>query len=141
MQKTLIALLLTFGIVLLTGGCGDSLNRAEISGKVTLDGQPVVSGIVTFLPKNTEQAVVVGAKIVNGEYSLKRTEGPAVGTYSIKVSSVQNTGRMIEDEQIKGRLYEEYAETIPAPYCGLESPLTAEVKPGKNIVDFNLRSE
>ena len=133
-----------FGIVcglLLIGGCGDSLNRAEISGKVTLDDKPVESGIVTFLPKNTKNAVVVGAKITDGKYSLKKKEGPVVGTYSVKVTAVQKTGKIVEDQQIAGFTYEEYAETIPKPYSGMESPLTAEVKPGKNSADFDIKSK
>lgn len=142
--KTLTNAVSLLGIVcslLLIGGCGgDSLNRAEISGKVTLDGKPVDTGMVTFMPKNTENAVVVGAKIVNGEYRLKRTEGPAVGTYSVRVSSVQSTGKMVKDQAIEGHTYEEYTETIPKPYSGMESPLTTEVNPGKNTADFDIKS-
>ena len=129
------------GGLLLAGGCGDSLNRVEISGKVTLDGTSVDSGLVTFIPKNMDNAVTVGAKVVDGQYRLKKSEGPVVGTYSVKVSSVQNTGKIVEDQQIEGYTYEEYAEMIPKPYSTMQSPLTAEVTAGKNVVDFEIKSK
>jgi hypothetical protein len=139
MQKTFFTLILTFAVVLVVGCGGDSLNRAEISGKVTFGGKPVDSGIVTFLPQSVEKGGVVGAKIINGEYRLDRSEGPVVGTYTVKVSSVQKTGKIVDDPMM-GKV-EEDAEMIPEPYGGIKSPLTAEVKPGKNIVDFDIPSK
>jgi len=144
-KKIVINAIVVFGIacgLLLIVGCGGaSLNRAEISGKVTLDGNPVSTGLVTFVPKNTEKAVVVSANIVNGEYRLKRAEGPAVGIYSVKVSSVQNTGKKLENATMPGLFYEEQAEMIPKPYSGMETPLSTEVKSGKNTADFDIQSK
>jgi hypothetical protein len=52
--------------VLMLAGCG---KRAALTGRVTLDGQPVESGFVTFFPEDN-QGTSVGVEIVQGQYSV-----------------------------------------------------------------------
>jgi len=49
-------------------GCGSSL--ASISGKVTLDGQPLERGYINVLPADGN-TTPVGAEITKGRYSVK----------------------------------------------------------------------
>jgi len=62
--QTLGILAVFFG--LMATGCG---SKSSVSGRVTLDGQPVESGFVTFFPVE-DKGQSVGTDIVHGEYSI-----------------------------------------------------------------------
>lgn len=66
-------------------GCSDA-NRAgvAVSGKVTVDGQPLGRGTITFSTSNPGAPVVVG-DIIYGEYLLKAHEGPWPGEQSVQI--------------------------------------------------------
>jgi len=54
-------------LLLMLAGCGKG---AAVTGRVTLDGQPVESGFVTFFPDDN-QGTSVGVEIVQGQYSMQ----------------------------------------------------------------------
>src|SRR2546423_10334425 len=83
MPATRILLLLITVLTLV--GCGDGL--AKVSGKVTLDGQPVVGGsrmygTVNFYPASGNGVPAVGGIDESGHYQLKSgsRNGTAAGT-------------------------------------------------------------
>lgn len=56
--------------VVALSGCGKSgPQTGKLSGAVTLDGTPLESGSINFIPKDGK-GVTMGAKITNGAYSL-----------------------------------------------------------------------
>ena len=63
-QRILITLVIFF--CLMAPGCG---SKPSLSGRVTIGGQPVESGFVTFYPVE-DKGQSVGAEIVQGEYSI-----------------------------------------------------------------------
>jgi hypothetical protein len=65
LRKTVWVVLIP--LVLMPAGCGGK--GATVTGRVTLGGQPVESGFVTFYPEDS-QGTSVGVEIVNGEYSV-----------------------------------------------------------------------
>jgi hypothetical protein len=65
-------------------GAGDSGNRAEVKGRVTLDGQPISEGAVNLIPIDGDTARV-GGPISQGEYTIPRDRGPAPGKYRVEI--------------------------------------------------------
>ena len=57
---------LMISAVLIMAGCG---SKASVGGRVTIGGQPVESGFVTFFPAD-DKGQAVGAQIVDGEYTI-----------------------------------------------------------------------
>ncbi|HEY7314209.1 MAG TPA: hypothetical protein VH643_32960 [Gemmataceae bacterium] len=92
--------------VFVVSGCGKKLPpMAPISGKVTVDGQPVSSGQVVFVPdvkvvgadKPIEQSTagLSAGQIADGEYKISTSgkDGAPVGKYKVIVTpSMMPTG-------------------------------------------------
>src|SRR5687768_18486378 len=85
-------------LLLLAGGCGDRAGgRQEISGTVTLKGQPVDEGVIEFHPldnTSTDQLVTKsGAMITDGKYLIRKDQGLVPGKYRVIISSGDKTDR------------------------------------------------
>ena len=126
--------------LMMSPGCGGESGppRLPISGRVTLDGQPLSTGAVTLIPTGSGPAV--GGTIEGGTFALGRSDGPGPGTYKVEIMSVQPTGKKVvspDDPTVK---IDEVRNVIPARY-NLETRLEAEVKPdGQNAFQFELSS-
>lgn len=90
-------------------GRGDDLPRAAVHGKVTLDGQPLAAGAITFTPTSKEGGPVVGARIENGEYELSTAEGPGAGTLKVAITADQQLSFELDDP----RQFASHAAEIP----------------------------
>lgn len=76
-----------FVAAILVGCGGDApppVTRYEAAGKVTFEGQPVPSGTVTFVHKETK--TLAACPIENGSYASKSGEGPAAGPSTINIT-------------------------------------------------------
>jgi hypothetical protein len=135
----------------LLAGCGgpsDEWERASASGRVTLNGEPLKTGTITFFPIGDTRGPAAGGEITDGEYSIDDAAGPVVGTNLVQIRSVQKTGRMVESPtaveadgpHVEGRLVEEYAEAVPPRY-NTYSELERQVRPESNQFDFELTSD
>ncbi|ODU01388.1 MAG: hypothetical protein ABS79_01745 [Planctomycetes bacterium SCN 63-9] len=145
MQKTFLGSWpLMMAVVLTVSGCGgsasDGLPRQAISGTVTLDGQPMVGGAVTFIPDGFE-GPGVGSPIQDGAYSLSAQDGPVPGRYRVAIYRQMPTGKTIQDPDDTSVVFEEKFETIPEIY-NVRTELKAEVKAGgSNHFPFDLKGE
>ncbi|MEW4563136.1 hypothetical protein AB1K70_11455 [Bremerella sp. JC770] len=84
----------TAGVLLLAAtaaciGCSDENDRNRVSGSVTLDGQPVPNGLITFEPDHKKghtgpQGI---ARIVDGQYDTSATGGRGVvsGPHRVRI--------------------------------------------------------
>ncbi len=75
-------------------GCGDERpNRVPVSGQVLIDGQPVTSGYIRFIPKNARPS---GGKIgTDGKFTLTcfdGNDGVVLGMHRVEVSAAENLG-------------------------------------------------
>jgi len=144
---TVSATLLLSVTVMVAGGCGASGDpgpRAGVHGQVTLDGQPLRAGAITFYGGAAEQAVTAVGFIENGTYRIEPNEGPLVGTARVRFSPqpVDQEAFEVALEQAgrRGRRPRLTVVDIP-PHYGSRSQLTAEVTlEGDNRFDFHLRS-
>ena len=114
-------------VLLLAGGCSrsDLPSLAPVSGTVTLDGKPLKQALVTFRPAKNRA-------------SRGRTDGE--GHYEL-LYSPGNRGAKIGNHTviISVRTELDPVERIPAKYNS-QTTLTREVKEGKNVIDFDLKS-
>lgn len=113
-------------------GCQSKPNSAEVSGVVMLDGEPLAKAEVIFTPD--EGRASFGITNEQGGYALIFTgtkKGAMPGTHRISITTA------VVDFDGDGS---PAREIVPAKYRGPESELIQEVKPGKNTIDFDLRT-
>jgi hypothetical protein len=92
-----------------------------VLGVVTLNGKPLAEATITFVSLTQPKPKVYSAAIKDGKYSLAET--PPAGKYAVAVSAKKD-----------GK------ELLPAKYATVDSSgLTAEIKPGPNSLDINLK--
>lgn len=134
--RRLVFLIVVTGLVFLGPGVG--CNRgpklpplAKTTGTVTLDGKPVTSGIVAFIPdidKGLDGPMGIGAIDSNGHYTVftVRVEGALVGCHKLRVEHPLAA-----------------AWAVPARYADtMHSGLTAEVKADQdNVFDLPLTTK
>jgi len=131
-------LLCTAWLVLASTGCSDPLKdkRGEVSGTVTLDGQPVAKGEIRFIPNGANSGPSTGGPITDGKYHIGYKTGPAVGSNEVQFDGTRLTGKKVT---IKGSELDERVDVFPTKYQ-MVSPEQRDVKPGKNTFDFDLKS-
>jgi hypothetical protein len=126
----------------ITIGCGykpDLPPTAEVSGTVTLDGQPLPGAMIMFLPdpkKGTKRASGVAASDEKGHFDVTTAgvKGALVGSHKIRVEA--RAKPKDETDTMPPSL-------IPAKYNNPStSGLHADVKADqKNVVDLALESK
>ena len=120
--------------MLLVGGCGGS-GLVDVRGKVTYDGQPVQRGTIAFFPSDGK-GPTTAALITNGRYMLK----VPLGRKRVKIEGGKVVGRQ---PCIRGDpaspMIDITEPIVPAQY-NENSKLTAEIRHGVSVLDFNLKA-
>jgi hypothetical protein len=125
---------IVLGLALIVG-CGDS--QPTLSGVVTLDGKPLATGNIAFLPtgEGAGASATIGS---DGSYDVRTgsVRGLAPGDYIVTVSAngppVTKPG---SDLPLPGKLL------TPKKYSTSQSSdLRANVQPGDNNLNFDLTS-
>jgi hypothetical protein len=136
-------------------GCGQGLDLAPVSGRVTLDGKPVTQGEVTFIPEDGPSAFgSIGADGTFRLTTLNKDDGALVGRHKVLILSTQVTGGSVaptsfeqEMEWAKQGVASDGKVLIPGKTTWLvpekysrpdASDLTAEVKSGDNTLNSDL---
>ena len=137
--------LLLIPLSLATQGCSgrtDGLSRGSVRGRIQLDGTPIKQGHISFFPIRETKGPVVGGSISGGKYSLSSSTGPVIGWNRMEISWKRATGRKVPagPPRPPGSMVDEITEAVPPKYNS-RSTLEREVKAGKNVFDFDLRSE
>jgi len=130
--RTAVGLMALLGLAALPG-CGGT-GQAEVDGAVTYDGRPVPAGAIAFVPLEG-QGLSAGGTVLDGRYHVPAEVGPKTGKYRVEIRWAKPTGRKYRSET--GAMLEVTEEGLPAKYND-KSELTADVKPGKNTIDFDL---
>lgn len=121
-------------------GCGksDGLDRAAVTGKVTLNDTPVAAGSITFYPTGATKGPAAGGTIENGQYSIAIAQGPIVGSNRVEIRASRKTGRKVQAPMAeRGVLADEIVEAVPQQYNS-RSTLQRNVAQGDNTLDFDL---
>lgn len=120
-------------------GCGGSdadPNLVQVSGSVTLSGQPVKSGVVGFVGDGGKS--VFSGEIEDGQYTLKAGQaapGALPGNYRVSIRAWESEPTMdAEGKPVPGK------ESIPKKYFETAtSGLEATVAEDGGEIDFDLK--
>jgi hypothetical protein len=124
-----LAIFLVLALAML--GCGSRGDLASVRGKVTLDGQPLPDAFVVFAPIS-KGTTSYGRTDAGGNYEMTftdREKGAWIGENSVRIS----TGDLGSGGAPGPK------ERVPVVY-NQETTLKAEVKPGSNTFNFDLKS-
>ena len=115
-------------------GCGsrDGPKVGNVTGKVTLDGKPFAGALVTFMPEKGRSST--GRTNADGNYELRYTferAGAEVGKHIVRITTAAAS------ETKESALVQ---ERLPAKYHR-DTELKAEVKTGRNTLNFDLTSQ
>jgi hypothetical protein len=118
-------------VAMAIAGCAPSAGDvANVSGTVTLDGNPLADARVFFQP--AEGRPSFGRTDAQGGYRLLYTPGALGARIGPAVVTISTATEDDDGKRTRDRVPKRYLEP---------GALTAEVKPGNNVLDFNLTSE
>lgn len=84
--------------IIAAAGCRDGSGRVAVSGKVRVDGQPLASGVIRFVPAHGSAAPVAQAAVENGHYRLDPHHGPFAGPHRVEIESTGHWGVAFDDD-------------------------------------------
>jgi len=106
------------------------------SGTVTMDGEPVPKGMITFVKQDGDVARE-GAIIADGRFVAKLRPGE----YKIELNSQKTTGtRTQKGFDGKDEVVEMTAELFPERY-NAKTTLTTKIGPGPNTVNLEAKAK
>ena len=125
-------------VLVLSVGCGSPSDVGFVTGVVTLDGEPVQHGSVSFYPAGGRASV--GGTKQDGSYELIYTrsrKGALIGEH--KVTIAQEKESSISDDEPAAEFKK---ANIPRKYTNEKTTdLTATVVQGNNVINFDLKSK
>lgn len=132
-----LKLLLALPVIAVFGcSSASSLDRAALTGTVTCDGKPLEHGMIGLLPTGDTRGPQGSAAIeADGTYEVQTAgkPGAVIGTHKVVVQCREMLSPREVREMKVGR------SLIPAQYTSYDdTPLTVEIKPGKNVFDIEL---
>lgn len=121
-------------LVGLFAGCGaqEGPRRYAVSGRVLVDGEPLASGIIRFIPSLEVGGPAAVGTVAGGLFSLPQDLGPVGGKHRVEIEATEFQGFEVDDEaafamQMQQTGYSPMASNpIPAIYNS-QSQLTAEI--------------
>jgi hypothetical protein len=124
------------------GTAGDQPDLGQVTGTITLDGNPVKGIAVVFFPDEGRPAR--GRTDAAGKYELtyiRDTKGTKVGHNRVEIAPDEEGGddEGENDEAAPKPKGKGGKPKIPAQY-NTKSILEADVKPGENVFDYKLES-
>jgi len=120
---------------LLAAGCSDhdGLDRAPITGVLTIQGQPLPNASVQFIPAGggTHGMGALGVSDASGKFTVissrQSDAGIPPGDYNVMVSRwAEPDGTPLPPDALQAD-HLDAKETIPAPYSGPGSPLKVTI--------------
>jgi hypothetical protein len=133
------------GICLVTAGCQrrnySGPQRYPLSGKVTVDGEPVDEGNIAFTdPSGGTGLRESGGEIKDGRFSVSEEKGPTAGKYRVRINWLKKTGKKYRAPETSDEVwYDQRKEALPERFRGPKSELSAEVPSPNNTYNFDLK--
>jgi hypothetical protein len=122
-------------VSLAAGGCSSDSGKGTVSGIVTLDGQPLQSGLIRFVPIDG-RTPTAEATITDGEFSA---EVP-IGEKRVSISAPKVVGKRPAYQTPNAPMIDVVEELLPARY-NVTSELTLNVTDGRQDAPFELKSK
>ena len=137
MDRRVASLLVALLLAASLPGCGTGgLPTAPVRGKVTFMGKPLTAGTILYMPEGDKPSATSEIK-PDGTYVLTTytaNDGAVLGKHTILITAIEDqSDRLPEDRSPTPGLL------IPERYNNFgTSGLTADVKAGDNVFDFEL---
>lgn len=137
-----VAVLAAVLLVVVEGCAPGGPPRAAVKGRVTLDGQPLAAGAIYFVPVGQTKGPLAAARIVDGEYSLSRVEGPVVGRVRVEIYSPMESPIPLDDPLAfaAADVSEEPEDRLSARYNRASNQFVDVKSEDENNFDFHLMS-
>jgi len=101
-----VGFVLSLLAIVCSQGCGGRADgRNSLSGSVTLDGEPLKEGSISFLSVGAAKRSMTGGAIVDGEYAIPAKEGLVVGTYRVSISAADKSDATAEGLPANGQYF------------------------------------
>ncbi|WP_145172450.1 hypothetical protein [Gimesia aquarii] len=114
-----------------------TFERTQVEGMVTLNGNPVEKGVITFIPAG--KGASAGAKIESGKFMIPKQQGPSPGDYRVEIDSSVPTGKQILSTDGE-TMEDEFENSIPPKFNRL-TELKVTLKTGNNQHLFDLETD
>jgi hypothetical protein len=125
---------------LLFPGCGKSSDKLEVSGEVSLDGEPLDTGSITLTSLEGKKTST-GAMIRDGKFEVPQEKGLLPGSYHVDISSADSKGPPVIVQGSPGGPGISVArERIPAEYNTNSKQSINVAKGGDNHFVFKIVS-
>jgi hypothetical protein len=119
----------------LCAGCSQGPATGTVNGEVTLDGKPLPTGHLQFVPLDG-QGQTGGTLIADGKFSAQ----VPVAKMKVEIHANKVIGKRKAYDTPESPWEEEVAELLPPKY-NFKSDLTLDVKRGKQEVKYDLKSK
>lgn len=116
-------------------GCSARDDKGRVQGTVQVDGAPLKSGNVRFVPVGGA-SVTSGAPIVDGRFDA----AVAPGTMRVEISAPKVVGKQKMIDAPDAPQVDIVEELLPARY-NVKSELTMEVQGGEQAQQFDLKTK
>lgn len=87
------------------GGGDDGLDRQPVTGTVTLDGTPLETGTIHFLPESAEASTETSTTIDARADAFGKATGPVPGTYKVSNSSFKGDAFEVPQGKMPGEVH------------------------------------
>jgi hypothetical protein len=134
-MKLVAMMAVAAGCLLSLAGCENTGGKLAVSGSVSLKGEPLNKGTITFLLPE-EKTPTAEALIENGKYSLPAVSGLLPGKYRVRISAIEEFVITPED-YAAGKQPPPNRERVPPKY-NTDSQEMVEVTKEKNQFDFQI---
>ena len=135
-RLAIMSVCVVFALVLVVG-CNGNDGRQALEGTVTLDGEPLAEGNVSFRPMPGTKSPTAGGRIVDGKFSILPEKGLSAGTFRVEITASRKTGRKVMDPVLRTEV-DETEQFIPERY-NRQSELTRPIiTDGPNQFTFEL---
>jgi hypothetical protein len=114
-------------------GCGPP--TSTVSGEVTIDGQPLDKGVISYSPAEGAGAAAT-ADVEKGKYRLQTTPGAKW----VQISAPIVVGQHKAYNSPDAPLVDVNGERLPERY-NAKTELKFELKPGANVRDWSVESK
>ena len=121
--------------VFLGAGCNGGSGKVKIHGKVTLDGQPVATGSIAFIPTDGK-GQTAGAIITDGAYQAE----VQAGAMRVEIHYPKASGKRKLYDTPDSPTIDTTEEQIPAKY-NTQSQLTETITSKSSEINFELKSK
>lgn len=118
-------------------GCssGDTVHQVDVSGKITIDGEPIPRGTITFIAEDGKTPTG-GGIIEEGKYTAKVPPGEKI----VMVLGNKLIGQEPESKDMPGSAMRNVYETVTPPAYNAHhlTPLRASITDSQENLDFEL---